>query len=245
MSKRIRFSCTGCGRAIAVDAEKSGRKLRCPDCQAVISVPLESSENPAPRKLSDEHSATADAPNQEKRRPPRSTRKTQKSAYDDPNDIWSQPLSSYSSPAIQEEEYEQYGIAPKRQKVQQETNNNEMTLKGPMVFFGVGAIVGIVAIALAFAVPAAGRITGFVAIGLGSLLSLIGHWKIRETAFEESTTCGFLYVWMPFYQPYYILSRFAYIKTPFLVSILGNVILFLGVLGWVFADMQLEKAAGT
>ncbi len=245
MSTRIRFSCKGCGRAFAVDAEKAGKKLRCPDCQGVVSVPFESSGNPTKGKVSAERPASEGASTSNGRQTHRPVRRKQKSATDDPNDIWSQPLSSYSSPAIEQEEYEQYGIAPKRQKVQQETNSNEMTLTGPMVFFGVGVMVGIVAIALAFAVPAAGRITGFVAIGLGSLLSLIGHWKIRETAFQESATCGFLYVWMPFYQPYYILSRFAYIKIPFLVSILGNVILFLGVLGWVFADMQLEKAAGT
>lgn len=268
MSTKIRFSCDSCGRALGVDAEKAGKKIRCPDCQTVATVPSESA--PAARKSEGSSSAgpakrpaapsaekktaakkpagrSADAeaqPEHDSEPVQRPVRRRRRGGSDDPNDIWSQPLSSYSSPAIEEHEYEQFGIQPKRSKVEDQTDSNEMTLKGPMVFFAVGMLVSIAAVALAFAVPKAGQITGYVSIGLGGLLSLIGHWKIRETAFEESSTCGFMYVWMPFYQPYYILSRFAYIKIPFLVSILGNIVLFVGITGLVLANIQLEKAAG-
>lgn len=265
MSTKIRFACTGCERALSADSEKVGKKLRCPDCQAVLTVPAESS-SPAPNaagavKRDPSQSKLSEVPKKPKKPPatettavpsetdgfeePPKRKRRKQSAAEDPHDIWSQPLSSYSSPAIEEHEYEQLGIQPKHAKVKEDANNSgEMTLKGPVVFFAVGMLVGIVSIALAFAAPSAGRITGFVAIGLGGLLSLIGHWKIRETAFEESSTCGFMYVWMPFYQPYYILSRFAHIKIPFLVSILGNIILFLGVFGLVMSNIQLEKTGG-
>jgi hypothetical protein len=266
VSTKIRFACNNCERSLSADSEKVGKKLRCPDCQTVLTVPAESSATPpksagtakrdpaepkapAQKKTSEKRptrdSAAVPSESDGAEEPRQRKRRKRNAASDDPHDIWSQPLSSYSSPAIEEHEYEQLGIQPKRAKVKDDDNSgSDMTLKGPVVFFAVGMLVGIVSIVLAFTAPSAGRITGFAAIGLGGLLSMIGHWKIRETAFQESSSCGFKYVWVPFYQPYYILSRFAYIKIPFLVSILGNIILFLGVTGLVLSNIQLEKTGG-
>ena len=118
-----------------------------------------------------------------------------------------------------------------------------MSLKGPIMIFGVGLLIGVVSIGMAFAAPTAGRFVSFPAIGIGAILSLWGHWTIRANAFNESTMCGFLYVWCFPYSMYYIFSRFAENKIPFLASILGNVILVVGITGMVIADIKLEKAA--
>ena len=225
MSTKIRLKCAGCDRALTVGAEKSGKKLRCPTCDTVITVPSSSD--------SEEQSASSPA------------RKAKRKKAEDPDDIWSTPMSSYSSPAIEEHEYEQYGIPPKKPRSSDiEISTNEMTLKGPMIFFVIGLVIGIVSIVLALSAPEAGRIVSFGAIGIGALISVVGHWKIRETAYEESTSCGIMFVWLPLYQPYYILSRFSQIKTPFLVTVLGNVATIVGVIGLVMANVQLEKAGG-
>lgn len=225
MSTKIRLKCAGCDRALTVGAEKSGKKLRCPTCDTVITVPSSSD--------SEEQSASGPA------------RKAKRKKAEDPDHIWSTPMSSYSSPAIEEHEYEQYGIPAKKPRSSDiEISTNEMTLKGPMIFFVIGLVIGIVSIVLALSAPEAGRIVSFGAIIIGALISVVGHWKIRETAYEESTSCGIMFVWLPLYQPYYIISRFSQIKTPFLVTILGNIAAIVGVIGLVMANVQLEKAGG-
>ncbi len=266
MSTKIRFACSRCERALNVDIEKAGKKLRCPDCQTVLTVPAESvvlapkAEGRVKRDAAQSQASGSKSTLESSAAPKKAGRRSEQdnaddhlkpvrrkrtAATDDAQDIWSQPLSSYASPALEEHEYEQFGIQPKRPRMREDEHSSDsMTLKGPVIFFVVGILVGLVSIGLAFAHPASGRVVSFVAIGLGALLSLIGHWKIRETAFQESTSCGFMYVWVPFYQPYYIISRFATIKIPFVVSLLGNIILFLGFLGMIFADIQLEKSSG-
>jgi hypothetical protein len=225
VSTKIRMKCTSCERALTVGAEKGGKKLRCPTCDTVITVP----------SLSDSEEQNASG----------AARKAKRRKAEDPDDIWSQPLSSYSSPAIEEHEYEQYGIPAKKPRLSDvEISSDEMTLKGPMIFFVIGLVIGIVSIVLAMSAPEAGRIVSFGAIGIGALISVVGHWKIRESAYAESTSCGLMFVWLPLYQPYYILSRFSQIKTPFLVTILGNIVAIVGVVGMVMANVQLEKAGG-
>ena len=125
-----------------------------------------------------------------------------------------------------------------------EVTSDEMTLKGPMIFFVIGLVVGIVSIVLSLSAPEAGRVVSFGPIVIGALISVVGHWKIREAAYAESTSCGLMFVWLPLYQPYYIISRFSQIKIPFLVTILGNVAAIVGVIGLVIANVQLEKAGG-
>lgn len=225
MSTKIRMKCTGCDRALTVGAEKIGKKLRCPTCDTVSTVPSTSD--------SEDNAASGGA------------RKAKRKKAEDPDDIWSTPMSSYSSPAIEEHEFEQYGIPPKRPRSSDvEISTNEMTLKGPMIFFVIGLVIGVVSIVLALSAPEAGRIVSFGAIIIGALISVVGHWKIRETAYEESTSCGLMFVWLPLYQPYYIISRFSQIKIPFLVTILGNVDAIVGVIGLVMANVQLAKAGG-
>ncbi len=257
MSTKIRLKCETCDRALSVDAEKAGKKLRCPGCQSVITVPS-ASESAAPTartpRRNEESEATQPVaksrpartvPTDVESESPRPARRAKRSTSHDPDDIWSQPLSSYSSPAIEEHEYEQFGIAPKKTKVvEEEAVPGAMTLKGPMIFFAVGMFVAFVSIGLAFGVPEAGRIVSFVAIGIGALLSIVGHWNIRETAYSESTTCGLMFVWVPFYQPYYIITRFSYVKIPFLVNILGSMVAIMGIVGMVIANIQLEKVSG-
>src|SRR5437773_4267832 len=39
-SDSIEFHCTGCGRALKVPASAAGRRASCPQCNAVVQVPL-------------------------------------------------------------------------------------------------------------------------------------------------------------------------------------------------------------
>jgi hypothetical protein len=255
VTTKIRLNCNHCDRSISVDPEKAGKKIRCPDCQTVLTIPQPSAaggQNPsrrrksAPAEESGDVSATSAAQSS-----PRPTRKTahppqrKRSDAADPDDIWAQPLSSYSSPAIEEHEFEEFGIPRRQLKVRQaEENSSEVSLKGPIVICVVGLLIGLVSIGLAFAVPQFGLYLSYAAIGIGALLGVWGHWQIRALAFSESWLTGFLYLWFFPYSMYFIFSRFSETKTAFFAQLLGNVVAIAGIIGMVLSNIQLEKASG-
>ena len=255
MTTKIRLNCNNCNRSISVGPEKAGKKLRCPDCQTVLTIPqppVDGGENPERRRksapaeesdnapaISDPASSAGPAP-----RPARAPRR-KRSEVADPDNIWAQPLSSYSSPAIAEHEFEEFGIPRRQPKVRQaEEESSEVSLKGPFIICVVGLLIGLVAIGLAFAVPQFGLYLSYAAIGIGVLLSAWGHWQIRAMAFNESTLTGFLYLWFFPYSMYFIFSRFSETKTAFFAQLLGNVVVIAGIIGMVLSNIQLEKASG-
>jgi hypothetical protein len=211
---------------LSVSSDKAGKKIRCPDCQTTLTVPQADPDKSA--------SVSAGA------------RRRKKSESTEEADIWSQPLSSYSSPAIEEHEYEQLGI-PRRQPKKNESENasSEVSLKGPLIFFAIGMITGLVSIGMAFTVPKAGLFVSYAALGIGALLSVWGHWQIRELAFNESTMTGFLYLWFFPYTIYFIFSRFSETRTAFFAEFMGNIAAVTGAIGMALANIQLEKGTGT
>src|SRR5438309_141884 len=42
----IEFHCTGCGRALKVPGSAAGKRASCPQCNAIVQVPLTSQEPP-------------------------------------------------------------------------------------------------------------------------------------------------------------------------------------------------------
>src|SRR6266436_2842406 len=45
-SESIEFHCTGCGRALKVPGSAAGKRASCPQCNAVVQVPLASQATP-------------------------------------------------------------------------------------------------------------------------------------------------------------------------------------------------------
>ncbi len=256
MTTKIRLNCTSCERSISVDPEKAGKKIRCAGCRTVLTIPQPTAdvgENPTRRKNSapaeEGEAEFASSEPQSSSRPsgkPARLPQRKRSNASNPDDIWSQPLSSYSSPAIEEHEFEEFGLERRQPKARAtDTESTEVSLKGPIIICAVGLLIGLVSIGLAFAVPTFGLYVSYAAIGIGALLSLWGHWQIRALAFSESSLTGFLYLWFFPYSMYFIFSRFSETKTAFFAQLLGNVVTIAGVIGMVLADIQLEKAAGT
>ena len=254
MTTKIRLNCTNCSRSIGVAPDKAGRKIRCPDCQTVLTIPQPStdgSDNPPRRRKSasaeesDDATATSEPSSRPSRKPARPAQRKSSDAAN-PDDIWTQPLSSYSSPALEDHEFEELGIQRRQPKVREgEGGSSEVSLTGPIIICAVGLLIGLVSIGLAFAVPQVGLYMSYSAIGIGGLLSLWGHWQIRALAFSESSLTGFLYLWFFPYSMYFIFTRFSETKTAFFAQLLGNVVTIAGVIGMVLSDIQLEKAPAT
>jgi hypothetical protein len=92
-----------------------------------------------------------------------------------------------------------------------------------MAAIGLGSAILFGAIGLAFPPAAlAGAAIGGV---IGFLLSLWGGLKILGNAFEDSPMTGFLYLMCGPYALYFLFSRWDINQHPFIINLLGTVVL--------------------
>jgi len=82
--------------------------------------------------------------------------------------------------------------------------------------------------------------TGLVIVAIigGIILAISAIWTLR-IAFRESTSCGLLIIFVPFYDVYYAINRWAETKKPFLIGIMG-VIALIGGLAPIFTQLHSE-----
>lgn len=260
---KIRATCLKCQAVIAVAPENAGKRARCPKCKGVIEIPNTSPSKPgaavaksggaadspqrsraeksgqserpsrqAPSKLEDAH----ERPRQKSRAPARPRRK--ESAEDD---LWAQPLSSYSSPAIEEHEYEAYGIAPRERRDRGEFNpyaapgsrggrgnsdsSGQPGMKIPLIMTAIGIGSGILLGGIGFAFPPAAYAGEAICWLIGGALSIWGGLKLLSNAFEDSPMTGFLYLICGPYAIYFLFSRWDINQNPFLINLLGSLVL--------------------
>lgn len=243
-------------RLISVDSEKAGKKIRCAGCQTVLTIPQTATgagekpnhahESADPQQPNAAIASSNQLPSSEASRQRRRPQRRKRSDASNPDDVWAQPLSSYSSPALEDHEYEELGIRRQQPKERNaDGDSTEVSLKGPIVICAAGLVIGLIAIGLAFAVPKIGLFMSYAVIGVGALLSLWGHWQIRALAFRESSLTGFLYLWFFPYSMYFIFTRFSATKTAFFAQLLGNVVTIAGIIGMVLSNIQIENATGT
>ena len=266
---KIHATCPACQATIAVAAENAGRRARCPKCGGGIPIPdAAPSQSPPPQGKSRPQAsasgtsqprsgAPSDSPRgDQSESPPRKARRSEEGQAERPtqkgksapprrrkepaaDDIWSQPISSYSSPAIEEEHYEAFGIPPKRKRGQGDGEYNPYTAqrevgtynsytapsyKIPLIMaaIGLGAALLFGAIGLAF--PPAALAGAVIGGAIGFVLMAWGGLKILGNAFEDSPMTGFLYLMCGPYAIYFLFSRWDINQHPFVVNLLGSVV---------------------
>ena len=247
---KIHVTCLKCQATMAVSAENAGRKARCPKCRAAIVIPdaipdklqtavvrsggsPESARNHPPasatRKAAAVDRATQEQPRQRGKASP--TRRRSASAEED---IWAQSLSSYTSPAIEEHEYEAYGIAPRERRGHNPYSSpgsgsrNESSeppgMKIPLIMSAIGMGVALLFGAIGFAFPPAALFGAAIAGLIGVVLSMWGGMKIVMNAFEVGLMTGMLYLFFGPYAIYFLFSRWDINQNPFLINLLGTAV---------------------
>ncbi len=149
------------------------------------------------------------------------------------DDVWNQPLSSYSSPAIEEEHFDAFGIAPKSGHGQGERHSNAGQRKGgtsnmssspslkiPLIMaaIGIGSAFLFAAIGLAFPPALIGLAIGGL---VSAVLAIWGSIKFLMNAFEVAPMTGFLCFFCSPYALYFLVSRWDINKNAFLIYLLG------------------------
>ena len=72
-----------------------------------------------------------------------------------------------------------------------------------------------------------------IAIIIGGVATGIGFVRILITAFRESSSQGLLCMFVPFYEIYYVITRWRDTRKPFIIHLAGIVILVVGIVALV------------
>ena len=72
---------------------------------------------------------------------------------------------------------------------------------------------------------------GIIAAVIGGIVLGVGWIWFAVTAFRESTSQGLLCLFIPFYAIYYAIKRWSDAKKPFLIYLVGVVVLVVGLVG--------------
>lgn len=241
----ITAKCSSCQKVLSVGQEHAGKKIRCPACKGIVQLPkakLASSSKPSPESPQAPATKMKQRPPEDaaqvkrspKKRPKRQPKKRPRPASDD---IWAAPLSSYSSPEIAEEDYEEYGLPPKKVREQQngqrDGSGSSSGGKGPILLCviacGVIAVIAIIGGVVGKSSPDIGMFMTYPAVIIGGLLNFGGSLKILGNAFEEDTMVGIMYLFVPFYALYFLFSRWDVNATAFLISLIGSFAMIIGI----------------
>ena len=89
-------------------------------------------------------------------------------------------------------------------------------------------VVAVIGVLVGLAAPTVGMILVFPAIVCGGIIGAVGGFRILLNAFAEDTLCGLLYLFLPYYSMYYLVTRWAENSRPFLLSLLGTLTMMIG-----------------
>jgi hypothetical protein len=195
------FFCGKCGKRFDVNPALIGKRARCGDCQHVFLIPdLE----PAP-------AAQASA---------------YRSEHHDPPPSPPPAVPSFARDLLAEQ------VLPERPGKPVSTGKKRRRRSGDECYLWVGsatlcgAIAGGVFVVIWLLARAGGSeslsVIGIGGIGfVGIALCMLGNLICLITPFRESFVCGLLYIFMPFYHLYYLITRWEAMKRPFIMILAG------------------------
>jgi uncharacterized membrane protein len=186
----IEATCDECFYTYKVKEQNAGKKFRCKECDAVVTVPVPGEEEDL-LGFEDEFEDPESEPIPVKKRS-----KSKKKKKPDQSDSF----------------------------ITQRT----MILGGVVLILFVGSFVSPALSMLFFAVAG---ISGFA-------YALWGGISLIVMAFSEDVVCGLLYLFLPLYSLYYLVSRWPETKKPFVATLIAS---FLFVLIQIVAAQELGR----
>ena len=206
---KIAFKCGVCGKPYEVDVAQAGRRGRCAKCGEEMTVPqAPPSENRKAAVESYDGYALDEAES------------TGPSLYTPPrgnDDLAAPPLAS-------ERAARSKGLSARMKRVKP---GQFAKWRGPLIGLGVTVVV-MAALALVFPALAIG--VGAILALAGMLLTCGGYAMGAYAAFSEDFLYGFLYLVVPLYTAWFLVSRFDELKAVVLAIALGLGLSLVG--GW-------------
>jgi hypothetical protein len=207
---KISFACPSCGASGSADEAFVGRQVRCKPCQHrfVIPGPVESAEDAG---------YLLDAPT--------------------PGSVSSSPTAGAVFVPARGEEASVF-VSPRKPKPTRTSKSRrerpEFAWRTWLIRGGLVAAVALAAVALI--APRGTVIVGAILLGLGALMVLIGFLAGAYGAFSEDFLYFFLYMAIPLYAGYYIVTRWDDLRNWFICSTVG--------FGFVLLGTEMLRRAG-
>jgi hypothetical protein len=204
---KITFTCPGCAAPASVDASAAGSPARCKHCGHRFTIPKPGEPEPEVYALDER---VEEAP------PVRVISPPQESAYvrsrGEEGIVTARPLRQ--RPASR---------STKRTAGRRRSRSPWRTW---LIWAGIGTVVALAAI-LVF-VPNGSLIAGCALMALGSAMVLAGFAVGAYAAFCEDFLYGFLYLLIPLYTAYYMITRWDDLWVWFACSTAGVALVWLG-----------------
>jgi DNA-directed RNA polymerase subunit RPC12/RpoP len=199
------FACPGCGASGSADASLEGRQVRCPHCGQRFPVP--GPDGPDQDGYSLDQAA------------PMAVKTVEASPIDD-------------RPVFVSTRSDEPVVATSRRK-RKRTSSKKSRRESPEIAWGswllrVSIVASIVLALIGWLAPGGQEKVGWTLLGLGTLMVLIGYGAGVVGAFSEDSLYGILYLILPFYTGYYVVTRWDDLWRWFACSTAGFCLVVLG-----------------
>jgi hypothetical protein len=222
---KIEFACPECGSRFAVAPVHAGKTIACKRCGQPIAIPGVPATEPLDVAVASSYAlepATDDAPSTFS--PARAASIPIRQPMPEPATSGPFWLDSPRSP--RKKKKPGAGVLPSWWKRAA----------------GSAAVAVVVMVLVSWLVPKGSLIVGFLLIGIGTLLFLAGFFVGAFGAFSEDFVTGMLYLFIPLFTGYYIVTRWDDLKPWFITLSVGVGLVSIG--GWVL-EGALEPPAAT
>lgn len=212
------FPCSGCESTYEVSVEHIGRKFRCKHCGeiCVVRQPERRRESTTARS---EREATSDQQELRQKKANRSEglsgggKRAKAAGRSTSKPSSSRATSDFDADqfSVDEDWYEEPASMPKRRSNKKRASGFSLPFKfsltGPAIRYGVPFVSGLIAFVVSYVnLPVAVGI-GAVFFMVGAVMFVIAQFLGVCVAFQESFSCGVLYLICPFYTVYHDRSR--------------------------------------
>ena len=209
----ISVSCTGCQFKYHIANDKAGKRFKCRECGEICTVP-------GGKRSAAGSSGT---PKRRKRTKPAAKDEWEDDTASSYDEYESYDDGGYDSYGTDDDAYEDYQPArscrsspsrsaktkpkKKNRKASRSDDGVRFSFTSPLVWLGFPFAATLVTMAAVFIVPVVGVILAIIVSIIGLILIFIGGIRILIGAFQEDVVCGLLYLFVPFYSLYYLVTR--------------------------------------
>jgi len=219
----IRFECVSCAAVLRVTDDKAGKVAVCPKCKTKMQIPEpagangDGEEQEAPASQKRVQSLVSAAPRQHRldAGPPVSQENTDE---DEPSD----EQSEENDDGDRDDEDRPRKRKRRRRRRRRSSSGSGSAFEMFVNPFTIGLAVGLGLWIIFVGLHLVGvPIAGLLAIGVGVLVAAVGRIWFLSIAFSDDSTVGYMVLWVPFYELYYVVSNFAETWKPYVLNFVG------------------------
>ena len=184
---KVSFACPSCNAAGSVDAVHIGKQVRCKHCGAHFAIPDPEAFQPDVYALEESSAESA--------------RGTSKSPAEEAVFV---PARTDSTNAIDRPRRSERSVSgPTSRRVR--ASQSDFPWQSWLIWGSVAMV--LILTAVAFLAPDGIWLVGCILLAIGSILVPVAYFAGAYGAFSEDSLYGFLYIMIPLYAGYYLVTR--------------------------------------